>query len=61
MFRDFFSHGALFSLPVIAMVLFLAIFLTVIARVCQKSRREEYRRMASLPLDEGRGAREVKS
>ena len=52
MWRELFSGGGLFILPVIAMVLFLAIFITVILRVCQRSRRAEYERMASLPLDD---------
>ena len=60
MWREFFSGGSLFSLPLIAMGIFIAIFLTVVLRVCQKSRQKEYQRMASLPLDDGDGVREVK-
>ena len=52
MFRDFFAGGGLFVLPVIAMVLFVAIFLTVLVRVLQRARQPEYRRMAALPLDD---------
>ena len=52
MFREFFNGGGLFVLPIIAMALFIAIFLTVILRVLQRSRQAEYRRMASLPLDD---------
>lgn len=52
MWRDFFTGGSLFSLPVISMALFIAIFLTVVVRVLQRSRQTEYRRMASLPLDD---------
>ncbi len=59
MFREFFLGGSLFDLPVIAMCLFLAIFLVVVARVCQRSRKQEYQRMASLPLKDGDGAKEV--
>ena len=58
MFRDFFSGGALFSLPVIAMGIFIAIFLAVIVRVCQRSRRDEYRRMAAMPLDDNNDVRQ---
>ena len=52
MWREFFSGGSLFSLPIISMALFIAIFLTVLVRVFQRSRQPEYRRMASLPLDD---------
>ena len=52
MWRDFFTGGGLFSLPVIAMALFIAIFLTVVVRVLQRSRQAEYQRMAALPLDD---------
>lgn len=41
------------DLPVIATWLFVAMFLTVLVRVCQRSRWTEYERMASLPLDDG--------
>lgn len=41
------------DLPVIATWLFVAMFLTVLLRVCQRSRWKEYERMASLPLDDG--------
>jgi len=52
MWREFFTGGSLFSLPIISMALFIAIFLTVLVRVFQRSRQAEYRRMASLPLDD---------
>jgi hypothetical protein len=32
----------------------------VLARVCQRSRQGEYKRMASLPLDDGAVVEEVK-
>jgi len=41
------------DLPVIATWLFVAMFVTVLVRVCQRSRFGEYERMASLPLDDG--------
>jgi cbb3-type cytochrome oxidase subunit 3 len=53
MFRDFFGSGSWFDLPLIAMALFVAIFLTVVLRVFQRARRGEYERMASLPLEDG--------
>ncbi len=54
MFRQFFeslSSVGLMSLPVIAMGIFLAMFVVVLVRACQKARAPEYDRMASLPLD----------
>lgn len=58
MWRELFTGGSLFDLPLIAMVLFLAIFVTVVLRVLQRSRRPEYDRMASLPLDDDTHASE---
>ncbi|MFM1874043.1 MAG: hypothetical protein RL398_3465 [Planctomycetota bacterium] len=64
MLRDFLSGITLTDLPVVAMVLFLAIFLAVLVRVCQRARFAEYDRMSNLPLQEdpsmstdGRGGR----
>lgn len=54
MLREFLSGILLTDLPVVSMVLFLAFFLTVIVRVCQRSRRQDYDRMSHLPLgDDG--------
>lgn len=50
MLHDLLTGGALFSLPLIAMALFVAIFLTVVLRVLQRSRRSGYDHMATLPL-----------
>lgn len=52
MLRQFLDGISLFHLPVIALGIFVAIFVTVLIRVCQRSRAPEYRRMASLPLDD---------
>jgi len=52
MFREFFQGGGLFILPLIAMGIFVAMFVVVVLRVGQRSRRAEYDRMASLPLDD---------
>ncbi|MBL8753241.1 MAG: hypothetical protein JNK15_08065 [Planctomycetes bacterium] len=52
MIREFFANGSLFVLPVIAMGIFIGIFLTVVVRACQKSRAGVYRQMASLPLQD---------
>jgi len=54
------SSVSWFDLPVIATWLFVAMFLTVLVRVCQRSRQSEYKRMASLPLDDGAVVQEGK-
>ena len=52
MLREFLSTTHLFDLPLIAMGIFLAIFVTVLVRAGQRSRLPEYRRMADLPLQD---------
>ncbi|MBL8727688.1 MAG: hypothetical protein JNM25_04600 [Planctomycetes bacterium] len=52
MLRQFLADIAALHLPLIALGIFVAIFATVLIRVCQRSRAPEYRRMASLPLDD---------
>lgn len=52
MLRQFLGDIALLDLPLIALGIFLAIFATVLIRVCQRARAPEYRRMAALPLDD---------
>lgn len=55
MFRQFFeslSSVGLMSLPVIAMGIFLAMFVVVLVRASQKARVPEYDRMATLPLQD---------
>ena len=52
MLRQFLSATTLFDLPLIAMGIFVAIFLTVLLRACQRSRASEYRRLAALPLQD---------
>lgn len=57
MLRDFLSSIALFDLPLIAMAIFIAFFVAVLLRVSQRSRKQEYAHMASLPLeDDQRGS-----
>ncbi|MBL8731702.1 MAG: hypothetical protein JNN13_04990 [Planctomycetes bacterium] len=43
--------AALRFLPMLAMGIFAAIFLTVLLRVLQRARKPEYDHMASLPLE----------
>jgi len=50
MLKELFRDVSLYSLPVLGTCLFIAIFLTVLVRVCQRARRPEYERMANLPL-----------
>jgi hypothetical protein len=55
--RQFLSQVSLFDLPLLAMGIFVAMFLAVLVRVCQRSRRAGYAQMATLPLlqdDQGR-------
>ncbi|MBX3463548.1 MAG: hypothetical protein KF830_10280 [Planctomycetes bacterium] len=51
MLRQFLANTSLYDLPLIAMGIFVAIFGVVVIRICQRSRAPEYRRMASLPLE----------
>ena len=52
MFKDLFSYATtdVLSLPLLSMLFFLAVFVVVIVRVCARSRRSHYDRMARLPL-----------
>lgn len=52
MLRELLATVALYDLPLIAFAIFVAIFGTVLIRVCQRHRMPEYRRMAALPLDD---------
>ena len=52
MWRQLFADASLFDLPIVAMCIFLAMFLAVLLRVLQRRRAPEYRRMAALPLDD---------
>jgi len=50
MLREFLSRTSLFDLPVVAMLLFLAIFAVVLLRVARRGAAAEYRRMSTMPL-----------
>ena len=57
MLRQFLSTTMLFDLPLIAMGIFVAIFAAVLLRTGQRARAAEYRRMATLPLqDDSQGS-----
>lgn len=52
MLRQFLSSTTLYDLPLIAMGIFVAIFVTVLVRTHQKAPSAEYREMANLPLQD---------
>ncbi len=57
MVRQLLANTTWFDLPLIAMAIFIAFFLAVLVRTSQRSRAPEYRRMASLPLqDDAQGS-----
>ena len=58
MLRQLLANTSLFSLPVLATCIFVAIFLAVLLRVSQRARKGEYRRMASLPLQDDTNRRD---
>jgi cbb3-type cytochrome oxidase subunit 3 len=58
MLRELFSRLHLFDLPLIAMGIFVAIFVGVLWRVSRRHRRTEYQRMAHLPLADDAFVRE---
>ena len=49
------ADGTLTALPLLAMGIFLAMFVAVLVRVSQRSRRPQYEHMASLPLEDDSG------
>jgi cbb3-type cytochrome oxidase subunit 3 len=49
---DIVGHLDLATYPIVAMVIFLAVFAGVCLRVFSKGRGEEFARAASMPLDE---------
>lgn len=52
MFRDLFENVPLTVLPIIAMLMFLGIFVAVIVRISKKARAATYEQMAQLPLQD---------
>ena len=59
MLRQLLANTSLFSLPVLATCIFVAIFLAVLLRVSQRARAPEYRRMAALPLQDDTDPRDL--
>lgn len=52
MYRDFFAHSNVLALPVLALVIFIAVFAGIVAGVLRR-RPESYHRAAALPLENG--------
>ena len=52
MLRNLLDATADLRLPILAMLIFLAMFLAVLVRVLQRARAAGYQHMASLPLDD---------
>lgn len=60
MFRTLFEDSDLLGLPVSSMLVFMTVFVAVIAFVTRRSRKPVYERMALLPLaDDYEGDGEV--
>jgi len=55
MLRQFLTSGSLFDLPLVALAIFITLFLAVLLRVAQRARAPEYRRMSTLPLQDDTG------
>ena len=55
MFQGLFAElDSVMVMPIVGMLIFLFIFISVLFRISQRSRSEQYERMAALPLeDEG--------
>lgn len=49
---DIMSHMSLTAYPIVGMVIFLTVFVSVCIRVLSRSRRAEYDRAALLPLED---------
>lgn len=52
MYREFFRHSTVLSLPMIAMILFIATFVAVVLYATRRKAAGEFKHMAALPLDD---------
>jgi hypothetical protein len=52
MYREFFAHSPVLALPVLSLVIFITVFVGIVARVARR-RAETYDGVAALPLDNG--------
>ena len=57
MLKGLLDSSSLFDLPVLATCIFVAMFMAVLVRVCQRARRPQYDHMAELPLLDDSDAR----
>lgn len=55
MLREFLAATPILNLPILAMLMFLGIFLTVLVRVSRREHQPRFRQMASLPLADDTG------
>jgi len=54
MFREVMQHNTIVDLPLIALILFIVVFASVVIRVLLKGRHNAtYQYMANMPLDDG--------
>jgi hypothetical protein len=59
MLRQFLASTSLYHLPLIAMGIFVTIFIAVLLRTSQRRRAAVYRRIADLPLQGDGGERSL--
>jgi hypothetical protein len=52
MYREFFAHSNVLALPILSLMIFIAVFAGIVARVMRR-RPESYDGAAALPLDNG--------
>ena len=53
MYREFFRHSTVLSLPMAAMMLFIAAFVAVVIYASRRRATTEFNHMAARPLDDG--------
>jgi cbb3-type cytochrome oxidase subunit 3 len=53
MYREFFRHSTVLSLPTAAMLIFFVTFLAVVAFAVRRRATSQFNHMAALPLEDG--------
>lgn len=53
MYREFFRHSTVLSLPLLAMLLFIAAFVVVVIRALRRRSTTEFNHLAAMPLEDG--------
>lgn len=56
MYREFFRHSTVLSLPMISMALFIATFIGVVVFAVRRRAKPEFDHMAAMPLEDGEEA-----